>query len=574
MVESRARRWIGWLVWVPLLLRVWHTLVLRTNLDEPLTVAVALIGGLAVFVVLIRPTRIQLAFGLLLAVMLFVFHWGYERAASDGREYFAQVHSLVFDRDLDFTNDNAVLGARGAARMYPFGLAVLWAPFMVLAHVWLTILNWFGGDYAVDGFMNPYQRAVGLGTLLYGFAGIVLMWRIVRDFTGEWLAFWTTLAAVAGTFGLWYLVVENSMSHGVSMFAATLFFYVWYAGRPRKWGTPPPRWAATPSRWWLALGLTAGVMTMVRWQNALLAIVPISAGLWGAFRRRESAGRAVGLLAASAFVGVFPQLLFWKVVRGGWISLPAADHGWDPTSLHVADVLMSSNHGLFSTTPLALVAVIGLLWLFKRDLLLASALSIGFGLQVFSNSALGDWWGGPAFGARLFDGCMLVFAAGLAGALMWMRARPLAVPGLLLAAFVGLNVFLMIDVRSGALPPAGPITFRSMAGAIYKRLGNPFVFPYNAYIAWKYDADWSLFDRLEGRTFNNIEIDFGLPGDEMFLGNGWLQPQLTGTSSIRWASGSSAAIVVPLKASAPYKIDFTCTPVNRPTGCGRRSRSW
>ena len=64
-------------------------------------------------------------------VLVFLFHDGYLRAGSDGREYFVQVRSLVMDADLDFANENATFGVRGTAAQYAFGAALLWAPFFL-----------------------------------------------------------------------------------------------------------------------------------------------------------------------------------------------------------------------------------------------------------------------------------------------------------------------------------------------------------------------------------------------------------------------------------------------------------
>jgi hypothetical protein len=538
-------------------LRVWHMLLLRQHQDEPAIVALWLLAGLGASAVAFRLSRAQIVFGGALVALLFVFHWGFERAASDGREYFVQVRSLVFDRDLDFANDSAVLGARGMARMYPFGVALLWAPFMLLAHAWLLILNLFGAGHGVDGFTNPYQRAIGIGTLLYGFAGVVLGWRIVRDYFGSKLASISVAAVVAGTFIVWYVVVENSMSHGASMFSATLFLYVWHRGRSGGGGLLAP---AARTWWWVLFGLTAGLMMLVRWQNVLIAVVPAVEMLWRSRQFGTPFVRSAALAGAGAFAGFLPQLVFWKIVRGAWISFPAGEHGWNPASLHIADILLSSNHGLFSITPLALVGIAGLPFVFRRDPIFTLALVAGFAGQVVANSASNDWWGGPGFGARRFDNCLVAFAIGLSGLLVWLRSRPLAAPLAALGLFVAVNTLLMIDVRRGALPAADAITFEDVSRSVYRRLGNPFVWPYAAYIGSKYDADWSLYDRLRGRTFNNIDIDFGDGYDAMFLGNGWQSDEQTPEGTFRWAASPRASVVVPLKTADRYELEFAAAP--------------
>ena len=70
------------------------------------------------------PPVVLLAFLLLL---IWMFHQGYERAASDGRSYFVQVRSLVIDQDFALEEEIASFHARDAARIYPVGTAILCA---------------------------------------------------------------------------------------------------------------------------------------------------------------------------------------------------------------------------------------------------------------------------------------------------------------------------------------------------------------------------------------------------------------------------------------------------------------
>src|SRR4051812_41204171 len=137
-------------------LGLWHVLLLKLFADRPAVVATWL---LAIFALVLVARRlaiespagnrafIERAFAALdgpglgfiafFLCLVFAFHWGYERAASDGREYFVQVRSLVIDHDLDFRNDNQAFGVRGTAGEYAFGAPILWAPFFVLCHGWL-----------------------------------------------------------------------------------------------------------------------------------------------------------------------------------------------------------------------------------------------------------------------------------------------------------------------------------------------------------------------------------------------------------------------------------------------------
>ena len=551
-------RFVTSLVLAAVGLKVWTILLLRQDLERPGVVAAWFVALLVAWVLAVRPSRTKLLAGLSFLVLLFVFHWGYERAASDGREYFVQVRSLVFDRDLDFANENSSFGVRGTARIYPFGAALLWAPFMIAAHIWLKLLNLFGGAYATDGYTFPYQMAIGLGTLVYGFAGLVLIWRMMRDFFGDRIAAMATIAITAGSFFFWYLTVENSMVHGASMFATTLVIYIWYRGRPDR--TPEGTTRLSNARWWLTLGLAGALMTMVRWQNATFFAIAIAITLIQLRRVDRALVRGLAICAVGFTIGFLPQLIFWKVVRGGWFAIPTADHSFDLHAYHAWDVLFSSNHGLLANSPLIYLALLGVPLFIKRDRPLAFLLILGFLSQVIVNAGPEGWWGGSGYGARRFDNSMMMFAVGLGSLLVWLRQRPLVAPLAAMTVLIAGNFFVMADVRDRRLPAGEAITFDDTMNSVSSRLGNVFSFPYNLYVAWRYDTDFLFYDRLRGRSYNNLEIDFGDEGDETLLGHGWSDRERHDATTFRWSSGPVSTVIVPLRAGDRYRIEIACAP--------------
>ncbi|HJN46686.1 MAG TPA: hypothetical protein QF572_21185 [Vicinamibacterales bacterium] len=561
-------------------LAVWQILLLRLYIDQPIVV----VGWLAAVLGLVvagravanrlhsaRRSRLDrvwarldatgIGFVACLLLLLFLFHWGFERAASDGREYFVQVRSLVLDGDLDFANENDTFGVRGTASSYAFGAPLLWAPFFVLCHLWLGLLNLFGTDFVRDGFGNSYQRAVGIGTVVYGFAGLVLMAQLLQDYFSRRLSFLVTIVLCFGTFLVWYLAVENSMVHGVSMFVTTLFLFVWHRGRAQPSLT---RWAM--------VGAAGGLMAMVRWQNGLFVVLPVSQMAIETWRQVDGDRRAklrqvfrrASVCATTLALAFLPQLVFWKVVRGAWISLPTSEHGVTWTTTHIGDVLFSSNHGLVSSTPIVYLALLGLPLFIRRDAVLAAVLIVGFLGQLYVNSTVDVWWGGSGFGGRRFANCALVFAVGLASLLEWLRRRPLVAPAAVLVSFLALNTVFALDLRRGRWPAQEGVTFDDIVGALYDRLGNPFSFPLNAGIAWSYDVGLPVYDRLKGRTYNNFEIDVGASGDERFLGDGWFLREQAPEFSFRWSAGDESVVVVPLKESDDYRLEIQCAPFAYP----------
>ncbi|HJO39541.1 MAG: glycosyltransferase family 39 protein [Vicinamibacterales bacterium] len=506
-----------------------------------------------------RLDAVGLVFVAFLLLLLLLFHLGFERAASDGRSYFVQVRSLVMDWDLDFTNDEAEFGGHGAGQ-YAFGAPILWSPFFVVGHVWLSALNLLGGDLRVDGYYFPYQRAIGLGTLLYGFVGLVLIYRVLRKYFSSGLACLSTLGLCGSSFLIWYLTVDNSMVHGVSMFATTLFLFLWHRFRDVPTRVP-----------WVWLGASAGVMAMVRWQNIAFVVLPLGDLLWSSWcarsgdsRTRLSAGgRDLVRFTGAAFAAFVPQLLFWKAVYGSWVYLPVREHAFEPTLLppYLIDVLFSSNRGLLSWTPVISAALIGLVFFARHHGRVALVLAGGFLGQLWINGAVEIWWGGVGFGARRFANSALVFAVGLAGLLAAVQRRPLIAPVVTFCALLLFNTVFMLGYRNGTLSPTEGVAFDSVMDELYEHVGNPFSLPMGAYVAWRYDVGLPVYDRLRGRAYNNLLIDVGAPDDERFLGHGWAAREQHPSFTFRWADNETSTVLVPLKTNTDdYLLELEWGP--------------
>lgn len=584
-------------------LRVFHLLLVKELLDRPLRVATWLVLIFALVVAVRALARhvapdergwlgrrwaamgsSELVLVATFLVLVFLFHWGYQRAAADGREYFVQIRSLVMDGDFDFANERQ-FGVRGTSDRYAVGGPLLWGPFFVAAHLWLAVLDLFGAEWVRTGFANPYQRAVGFGTLVYGFAGLVLVFRLASRYFSERLALGATLAMTGGSFVLWYLVRDASMVHGTSMFATMIFLYEWHEGRSDRAGRGGPGGAdgpvagaaprvrvgaAGPDRGragWARLGAAAGLMTLVRWQNLLFVVVVLPEAL-AAYRDglRKEGPRGLreplvrhGLATALAVVVFLPQLWLWRVTRGGWLDDPSGSHQvmWDSPQL--VDVLFSPNRGLFSWTPLVYLAILGALFFLVRQPRVGSLLLLAFAAQVYINSTVG--WGGAGFGARRFTNCTLLFVLGLAALLDWLRRHPVVAPSAIVAGLLVVNLSFSAEQHGRA--SFHSVSLRQMLDFTFDRFGNPFLFPRNAWIAWRHGVDINAYERLGSQRFNNLLIDLGereSTAERMLMG-GW-SPQPVPTW--RWVVGTQATILVPLKASAPYLLDFRAATMDLP----------
>ena len=146
-------------------------------------------------------------------------------------------------------------------------------------------------------------------------------------------------------------------------------------------------------------------------------------------RRERSVVSATGRLAAMglALLLVFiPQMAAWQVIYGEFLLTPQGGGFMNWTNPAIGSVLFSLNHGLFTWTPVVVLAMIGLRRLILRDAVVGwSALAI-LAQAVYINAAVSDWWAGEAFGARRFIGYTAFMALGLAAFFSgrFWKARP------------------------------------------------------------------------------------------------------------------------------------------------------
>jgi hypothetical protein len=393
--------------------------------------------------------------------------------ASDEVQYFAYLRSLWFDGDVSFENEYRWFYDAGIARSQNFhetflerttetgrrinfatlGCALLWAPFYGVADLAVR-----GGlvDAAPDGFSAPYVRAVAFASALYGMLALLLSVAAAGRIGRAWPAISdrAPLAAALvwiGTPLLFYTYVAPPMSHATSAFAVALFIVVWLRVR------------ATWSAGGLALlGVSAALMAMVREQDAFFVAGPAIDFLRTQFTTRRDAAWArrwghalVG--AAAAALAFLPQATAYLALNGrmGPSRLVARKMTW--TAPHAADVLASPSHGLFWWTPLALVALAGLVVLWRRlpreHRVVAAALALMAALQVYVAGSVESWTVAGAFGQRRFVALTAVLVIGLSAVLAEAPRRRPARVGLAAALVLACwwNVALVAQFGAGMM---------------------------------------------------------------------------------------------------------------------------
>ncbi len=392
---------------------------------------------------------------------------------SDGLRYYLYLPSVLIDGDLDFADEytyyyrhQPAAAEHLAADRTPTGLpanrlgigpALLWSPFFLAAHLLAHLLQALGLGVATDGYGYFYQAPVLAGSILYGGLGAWFCLRAARRAAGEKAATFATLLTVLAGNPLYYLTVEPSMPHALSMFASGAFFLLWLTSRERPGGPA-----------WTGLGGLAGLMALIRPQDGLFLALPIADGALSAWRGRE-AGRRVGWLrgclaaAGTAVLTFVPQLVVWKVLNGGFLRSGYARERdvlfhWSPSGFF--DVLFSAQRGLFVWHPVFLLAIVGLARVARRERRLAGLCFLGLAIQWVVIAGWHDRAQGDAFGSRMFIVCTPIFVFG-AAALADRAARRWPWRALVAAgvALVLLNVLLVVQYRLELLALERPPTY-------------------------------------------------------------------------------------------------------------------
>jgi hypothetical protein len=505
------------------------------------------------------------------------------RLQSDGFFYFAHLRSLWFDHDQDLTNDYIMLGMGSKAYLFrptptghaqsawTIGPTIVWAPFFAAGDVVAHVLRARGHEIAIDGTSFPYRQAVCVAGLVWGLVGLYFSFLIARRLAAPAWAAGATIAVGSGSFLLWYLVKEPTMTHAPSMAAVAIFTWGWLSTRDRR------------SPWqWAALGLAAGLMVTVRWQNVLFALLPAvewTATAWGVRTDRTTLGRHVrlgALFTVCAVIGFLPQMLVWRAIYGAPLAVSPIGpqiRWWAP---QIADVLWSSRNGLFATSPVLYVGAIGLVLCWWRDRRFAVAALITFGAMAFFNSSVEDWWGSAAFGGRRFDGILPLLVAGTAvaaeSATLLVRRRPGAIVVAACAGLVVWNLTYMAAALDGRAPIGEAVAFAPLAGyqaeTVEQWTGHPFSWPANWWFAAAnglspadYDLGWGL------RILSNPKrpygkIDLG-EADATWVEDGWYPPERRQETSFRWAT-RTATLKLFLDHSATLRVQTRALALSWP----------
>lgn len=383
--------------------------------------------------------------------------------------YYSWLRTTVIDGDLNVGDEFAHYGYGAERGMtltgytyneWAVGSAVLWSPFFLIAHGVSLLARALGLPVVADGYGAQYIWAVSIGSAIYAFIGILLTYRLGRALFAPNICTLATLAIWLASPLVFYMYSHPLMSHANDAFAYALYLYTWY--RTRQF----PEWRRAVLR-----GAAAGLCALVRQINAVLVFFALAefivdgVGAWQSSRRMTELGRTLCNVAAFSltwWIAYMPQVIVWRVVLGHWIEpnpyAAGAGAGFDWLHPHFLGTLFSTNRGLFTWSPLLLLATAGWAHLWRRERRLGSLVVTNFALQLSVIAAWSSWSAAAAFGQRFFTNVMPAFALGLAALLTYIQRRirfHWLVVGC--AFFVIWNGLLIVRYALEDIPRMGPV---------------------------------------------------------------------------------------------------------------------
>jgi len=347
---------------------------------------------------------------------------------------------------------------------FSVGPAILWAPFLIVTHLSVLLYDRLGGHIAADGFSRPYLVTMATATALYGFLALWISFCLARKYVAERWAFLATL-------GIWfasslpvYMYFNPSWAHAQSAFMVALFLWYWDRTRiVRTW------------QQWLILGAIGGLMIDVYYISGLVLLLPPLDSLtnyWSA-RKAKDEGPAKELILGNvvflmAVVAAFlPTIVTKKIIFGSYFDMGYTER-WFWASPAILRVCFSADHGLFSWTPIVLLAVVGLFFLGKYNHRLAVYTLTVFAAYLYAIGCYENWHGLSSFGNRFFISLTAVFVMGLAAffdflARSWQERRATIIASTATYALIVWNFGLVFQWGMHLIPARGPVSWRQVA---------------------------------------------------------------------------------------------------------------
>ncbi len=276
---------------------------------------------------------------------------------------------------------------------YTCGVALFQLPLYLIAQLYCHLTN----NFPDDGFSAPFQLAVCLSTILFVFAGLLLLRKFLLSYFSDVIVALTIIIIAFGTNLFIYSYLYQGFSHSYLFFLYVVVLFSTY------------KWYKNPSlKYSMILGFAIGLATLMRPTDSLLILIPLCWEinsfasikehffLWWKNRIKLFAFIIAFLIPLSV------QFIYWKHATGSWIYYSYGKEKFDFLHPHIIDGLFSYKKGWFVYTPLALLGFIGFYFSMKGNKLNFFKIPFVFYFlsSIYVLFSWEEWWYGGSFGCR------------------------------------------------------------------------------------------------------------------------------------------------------------------------------
>jgi len=387
----------------------------------------------------------------------------------DVNGYYSYLPALFYEHDLrlNFLNDS--LNTTTEKRYYwpnttpegklvikyTMGMALTYLPFFGAAHCYCKLTG-----IEANGFTEPYHFAIQFSSLFYALIGVYFLILLLKTQLSNRTVWWVSAGILFGTNLLYYTTGAAGMPHATLFGFVSLFLYY-----SVKWHEHPSRILS------LKLGLTLGVIVLIRPVHLLFALVPLLYRVSSITSLRTQIRFFTvhkWLLILTAFVTclVFlPQLFYWKMVSGHFLFNSYVGEGFYFSNPHFVEGLFSFRKGWLLYTPLMAFALLGFFPLYKnyRDYFYTCLCILV--LYIYITFSWWCWWYGGSFGQRSMIDLYPLLALPLAAYVESLHAmKPLYK-----TLSIGLMLFFfLLNIFQGYQAKRNVIHYDSMSAKAYR----------------------------------------------------------------------------------------------------------
>ncbi|MCY7410531.1 MAG: hypothetical protein LH473_09675 [Chitinophagales bacterium] len=308
---------------------------------------------------------------------------------SDGKGYYEYLRAAFINHNLSNPEiEKAFIRNSDSGPMIKFfgGTAIAQLPFFLIAFI-ISIFR----SQATDGYTFEFQLMIAIAGYFYLLLGLIWLRKLLLQFFSNDIIVAVTLFVIAyGTNLFYYAVLEPSMSHVYAFSFACIFLFEGYA-----------YFKSFRIRNLIASSIAFGLIILIRPTNVvILLMLPVICSNWISFFQFLKNYRHV-IFSIIIVAGIlFIQPLLWKLQTGSWFVWSYQGEGFYFSNPAITEVLFSFNKGWFVYTPIALVAMLGFISIWKMKP--AFAISIFFTVltAIYFTASWWCWNYGDSFGMR------------------------------------------------------------------------------------------------------------------------------------------------------------------------------